>query len=100
MVLKVNNSKKMAEERKAYREERIKPPVWNPEKQAYHDWRFLVVLWSQACDKAKLSKSDRGYNLFTSLKDIQKDNIGTKLINAAQLGEIVVFSDECVDQIL
>ena len=90
----------MAEERKAYREERIKPPVWDPAKQAYHDWRFLVVLWSKACDKAKLSKSDRGYNLFTSLKDIQKDNIGAKLVDAAQLDEIEVFGDECVEQIL
>ena len=45
-------------DKKAYREERIKPPVWDPEKQNYNDWRFLVELWTKACDRVKLSKAD------------------------------------------
>jgi len=65
--------------------DRLKPPVWNPEKQNYNDWKFLVEMWSMAWGKAKLPKSDRGYILFQSLKDIQKDNIGNKLITEAQL---------------
>ena len=66
--------------------ERLKPPVWDPEKQSYNDWRFLVEMWSTAWEKAKLPKSDRGYMLFQILKDIKKDNIGNKLITEAQWG--------------
>jgi len=57
-------------------------------------------MWSMAWGKAKLPKSDRGYILFQSLKDIQKDNIGNKLITEAQLGTINVFQDDCVEKIL
>ena len=80
--------------------DRLKPPVWDPEKQSYSDWRFLVEMWSTAWEKAKLAKGDRGYMLFQTLKDIKKDNIGNKLITEAQLGKIDVFSDNCVEQIL
>ena len=80
--------------------DRLKPPVWDPEKQSYNDWRFLVGMWSTAWEKAKLAKGDRGYMLFQTLKDIRKDNIGNKLITEAQLGKIDVFSDNCVEQIL
>ena len=80
--------------------DRLKPPVWDPEKQSYNDWRFLVEMWSTAWEKAKLAKGDRGYMLFQTLKDIKKDNIGNKLITEAQLGKINVFNDNCVEQIL
>jgi len=80
--------------------ERLKPPVWDPEKQSYNDWRFLVEMWSTAWEKAKLAKGDRGYMLFQTLKDITKDNIGNKLITEAQLGNIDVFKENCVEQIL
>ena len=42
-------------------------------------------MWCTASVRAKLAKADRGYLLFQTLKDIQKDNIGNKLITAAQL---------------
>ena len=45
-----------------------------------------VELWTKACD--------RGYNLFTSLNDIQEDSIGSKLVIS------FYCSDDCVDQIL
>ena len=35
-----------------------------------------------------------------TLKDIQTDNIGSKLVTEAQLGKIDVFHDDCVAQIL
>ena len=38
--------------------------------------------------------------LFQTLKDIKKDNIGNKLITEAQLGNIDVFHENCVEQIL
>ena len=85
---------------KKYREDRLKPPVWDPTKQNYNDWRVLVVMWCTVWERAKLSKADRGYVLFQTLKDIQKDNIGSKLITAAQLGIIDVFDEQCVEQIL
>ena len=74
--------------------------MWDPTKQNYNDWRFLVVMWCTASEREKLSKADRGYVLFQTLKDIQKDNIGSKLITAAQLGIIDVFNEQCVEQIL
>ena len=80
--------------------ERLKPPVWDPEKQSYNDWRFLVGMWSTAWEKAKLAKGDRGYMLFQTLKDIKKDNIGNKLITEAQLGNINLFDDDCIEEIL
>ena len=79
--------------------ERLKPPMWDPEKQNYNDWRFLAEMWSTAWEKAKLAKGDRGYMLFQTLKDIKKDNIGNKLITEAQLGTIDVFHEDCVEQI-
>ena len=39
---------------------RLRPPVWDPEKERYNDWRFLVEMWSTAWEKAKLAKGDRG----------------------------------------
>ena len=59
--------------------------MWDPNEQNKNDWRFLVVMWCTASERAKLAKADRGYVLFQTLKDIQKDNIGSKLITAAQL---------------
>lgn len=38
--------------------------------------------------------------LFAKLKDIKKESLGAKLITAAQLGKIDVFSDDGVQQIL
>ena len=80
--------------------DRLKPPVWDPEKQSYNDWRFLIGMWSTAWEKAKLAKGDRGYMLFQTLKDIKKDNIGNKLITEAQLGKINLFDDDCIEEIL
>ena len=57
-------------------------------------------MWMKACDRAKLSRSDRAYALFQRLKDIKKDNVGNKLVTAAQLGTINVFSEDVVGQIL
>ena len=70
----------------AYREERLKPPVWDPEKQNYNEWKFLVQLWDQACTRAKLSKPDRSYNLFAKLKDVEKKGVGNMLVSAARVG--------------
>ena len=78
----------------------LKPPVWDPEKQSYIDQRFLVGMWSTAWKKAKLAKGDRGYMLFQTMKDIKKDNIGNKLITEAQLGNINLFDDDCIEEIL
>ena len=36
----------------------------------------------------------------TSLKDIKKNNVGNKLVTAAQLGTIGFFSEDAVGQIL
>ena len=87
-------------DKKAYREEKLTPPVWDSEHQNYNDWRFCVELWNNACERAKISKIDRSYLLFAKLKDVKKDGLGTKLVTAAQLGEINVFSDDGVEQIL
>ena len=57
-------------------------------------------MWMKASDRAKLSRADRGYALFQRLKDIKKDNVGNKLVIAAQLGTIDVFSENAVLQIL
>ena len=38
--------------------------------------------------------------LFAKLKDIKKNNLGSKLVTAAQLGKIDVFSDNGVQQVL
>ena len=88
------------EKRREYREEKLRPPGWDPERENYNDWRFLVDMWMKACDRAKLPRADRGYALFQRLKDIKKDNVGNKLVTAAQLGTIDVFSEDAVGQIL
>ena len=54
----------------------------------------------KACDRAKLSRADRGYALFQRLKDIKNDNVGNKLVTAAQLGTVDVFNEDAVRQIL
>ena len=54
----------------------------------------------KACDRAKLPRADRGYVLFQRLKDIKNDSVGNKLVTAAQLGTIDVFSEDAVRQIL
>ena len=84
------------EKRREYREEKLRPPGWDPERENYNDWRFLVYMWMKACDRAKLPRADRGYALFQRLKDIKKDNVGNKLVTAAQLGTIDVFSEDAV----
>ena len=63
-------------------------------------WRFLVDMWMEARDRAKLPRADRGYALFQRLKDIKQNNFGNKLVTAAQLGTIDVFSEDRVGQIL
>ena len=83
-----------------YREEKLKPPVWDPEKQNFNEWKFLVQIWDQACTRSKLSKADRSYNLFAKLKDVEKKGVGSLLVSAAQLGTIDVFGDDGVQQIL
>ena len=85
-------------DKQTYREERLKPPVWDPEKQNYNEWKFLVELWDQACQRGKLSKSDRSYNLFAKLKDVETKGVGNMLVSAARDGKIVVFSDAGVKQ--
>ena len=90
----------MAADKKAYREEKLAPPVWDSDHQNYNDWRFCVELWNSVCDRAKISKIDKSYLLFAKLKDIKKNGLGAKLVTAAQLGEIDVFSDTGVDDIL
>ena len=73
-------------------EEKLRPQRWDPERENFNDWRFLVDMWMKACDRAKLPRADRGYALFQRLEDIKKDNVGNKLLTAAQLGIIDVFS--------
>ena len=87
-------------DKKSYREDKLKPPVWDSSHQNYNDWRFCVELWNQACDRAKIGKADKSYLLFAKLKDIKKDGLGAKLVTAAQLGKIDVFGDNGVEQIL
>ena len=79
--------------RREYREEKLRPPGWDPERENYNGWRFLVDMWMKACDRAKLPKADRGYALF-------QKNVGSKLVTAAQLGTTYVFSEDAVGQIL
>ena len=86
-------------DKQTYREERLKPPVWDPEKQNYNEWKFLVELWDTACIRAKLSKADRSYNLFAKLKDVEKKGIGNMLVSAARVGTLNVFGDDGVKQI-
>ena len=57
-------------------------------------------MWMKACDRAKLPRADRGYALFRRQKNIKNDNVGKKLVTAAQLGTIDIFSDDAVGQIL
>ena len=87
-------------EKKLYREEKLKPPVWDSSHQNYNDWRFCVELWNNACDRAKIAKVDRSYLMFAKLKDVKKDGLGAKLVTAAQLGKIDVFGDNGVEEIL
>ena len=86
-------------DKQSYREERLKPPVWDPEKQNYNEWKFLVELWDKACTRAKLSKAVRSYNLFAKLKDVETKGVGNMLVSAARVGKIDVFSDDGVEQI-
>ena len=88
------------EKRRQYRDEKLTPPGWDPEGENYNDWKFLVDMWVKACDRTKLPRADRGNALFQRLKDIKKDNVGNKLVTAAQLGDIDVFSEDAVAQIL
>ena len=83
------------EKRREYREG-TQTTKWDPERENYNDWRFLVDMWMKACDRAKLPRADRGYALFRRQKDIKKDNVGNKLVTAAQLGTIDIFSDDAV----
>ena len=87
-------------EKYLYREEKLKPPVWDPDKQNFNEWKFLVELWDQACTRSKLSKPDRSYSLFAKLKDVDKKGVGSLLVSAAQLGTIDVFGDNGVQEIL
>ena len=57
-------------------------------------------MWMKACDRAKLPRANRGYASFQRLQDIKKDNVGNKLVTAAQLGTIDLFSENAVRQIL
>ena len=88
------------EKRREYREEKLRPPGWDPERLNSSNWRFLVDMWMKACDRAKLPRAGRGYALFQRLKDIKKDDAGNKLATAAQLGTIDLFSEDAVGQIL
>ena len=87
-------------EKYLYREDKLKPPVWDPEKQNFNEWKFLVELWDQACTRSKLSMPDRSYSLFAKLKDVDKKGVGSLLVSAAQLGTINVFGDNGVQEIL
>ena len=86
--------------KKMYREDKLTPPVWDSGQQNCNDWRFCTELWNSACDRAKIPKADRSYLLFAKLKDIKRDGLGAKLVTAAQLGRIDVFSDDGVQKIL
>ena len=88
------------EKRREYHEEKLRPPRWDPERENYNDWRFLVDIRMKACNRAKLPRADRGFALFQRLKDIKKDNVDNKLVTAAQLGAIDVFGEDAVGQIL
>ena len=52
------------------KEVKLPPPIWNPEVKSYEDFRFQVGLWDKACDKANITKGERGYKLYDKLKDI------------------------------
>ena len=84
----------------ACKKDRLPPPDWNPETKRYEDWHFQVQLWNRACDMAKLKKSECGYKLYDKLKDISQKNVGEKITLAVQVGEIDVFGDNSVNEIL
>ena len=84
----------------ACKKDRLPPPDWNPDVKRYEDWRFQVKLWNQACEIAKIKISERGYKLYDKLKDIVSRNVGEKITIAVQVGEIDIFSDSSVNQIL
>ena len=82
------------------KEVKLPPPVWNPETKSYGDFRFQVTLWEKACEKSKVSKADRGYKLYDKLKDITCKSVGDKIVTAARVGDIDLFSDDSVENIL
>ena len=84
----------------ACKKDRLPPPDWNPDVKRYEDWRFQVQLWNQACDIAKMKMSERGYKLYDKLKDIVARNVGEKITIAVQDGEMDIFSESSVNQIL
>ena len=84
----------------ACKKDRLPPPEWNPETKRYEDWRFQVQLWNRACEIAKLKVSERGYKLYDKLKDISQKNVGEKITLAVQVGEVDVFGDNSVNEIL
>ena len=47
------------EKESKYREEKLRLPGWDPERENYSNWRFLVDKWTEGCDRAKLSRADR-----------------------------------------
>ena len=84
----------------ACKKDRLPPPDWNPDSKTYHDWRFQVNLWNQACEMAKVKKAERGYKLYDRLKDITSKNVGEKVTIAVQVGEIDIFSENAVNEII
>ena len=84
----------------ACKKDRLPPPEWNPESKSYEDWRFQVNLWNQACDMAKIKKAERGYKFYDRLKDVTAKNVGEKITIAVQVGEVNIFQDNAVDEII
>ena len=43
------------EKKREYRKEKRRPTGWDPERENYNDWRFLVDMWIKSCNKAAQS---------------------------------------------
>ena len=82
------------------KEKILQPPGWNPLKEKYIDWRYKVELWEKACQLSKVKANERGYRLYDQLKDISDHSVGEKILSAIQIGEIDVFGETGVEQIL
>ena len=57
---------------KKYGEDRLKPPVWDPNKHNYNDWRLLVVMWCTASERAKLAKARQRLRIDPNTKRYRK----------------------------
>ena len=72
----------------------LSPPVWNPGKTSYEDWKFEITLWQKF---TKIEKKRQGFAIYSCLPN--ENEIQDKVRLAIQNDEIQIETDAAVEQI-